>query len=46
MTNPDLTLIAALLDRSGSMESCSAATEKGRSVDWWGERFRPREQRC
>ena len=27
MTNPDLTLIAALLDRSGSMESCKRATE-------------------
>ena len=27
MTNPDLTLIAALLDRSGSMEGCKRATE-------------------
>ena len=27
MTNPDLTLIAALLDRSGSMEDCKRATE-------------------
>jgi hypothetical protein len=29
MTNPDLTLIAALLDRSGSMEDCKRATETG-----------------
>jgi hypothetical protein len=29
MTNPDLTLIAALLDRSGSMEECKKATESG-----------------
>lgn len=29
MTNPDLTLIAALLDRSGSMEDCKKATESG-----------------
>jgi hypothetical protein len=29
MTNPDLTLIAALLDRSGSGESCRKATESG-----------------
>ena len=29
MTNPDLTLIAALLDRSGSMEDCRRATETG-----------------
>jgi hypothetical protein len=29
MTNPDLTLIAALLDRTGSMESCKRATEDG-----------------
>lgn len=27
MTNPNLTLIAALLDRSGSMETCKRATE-------------------
>lgn len=27
--NPDLTLIAALLDRSGSMEDCKKATESG-----------------
>ena len=27
MTNPDLTLIAALLDRSGSMKDCKRATE-------------------
>lgn len=27
MTNPNLTLIAALLDRSGSMEACKKATE-------------------
>ena len=29
MTNTDLTLIAALLDRSGSMEDCKRATETG-----------------
>lgn len=29
MTNSDLTLIAALLDRSGSMEDCRRATETG-----------------
>lgn len=29
MTNADLTLIAALLDRSGSMKSCQKATETG-----------------
>ncbi len=29
MTNPNLTLIAALLDRSGSMEDCKRATETG-----------------
>ncbi len=29
MTNPDLTLIAALLDRSGSMHECKKATESG-----------------
>lgn len=29
MTNPNLTLIAALLDRSGSMRSCKEATETG-----------------
>jgi hypothetical protein len=29
MTNPNLTLIAALLDRSGSMEDCKKATESG-----------------
>lgn len=29
MTKSDLTLIAALLDRSGSMESCQRATESG-----------------
>jgi hypothetical protein len=29
MTNPNLTLIAALLDRSGSMEQCKTATESG-----------------
>ncbi|MGD9621370.1 MAG: VWA domain-containing protein [Mycolicibacterium sp.] len=29
MTNDSLTLIAALLDRSGSMESCKKATETG-----------------
>lgn len=29
MTNPELTLIAALLDRSGSMGSCKEATESG-----------------
>ena len=29
MTNADLTLIAALLDRSGSMEDCKKATETG-----------------
>lgn len=29
MTNPNLTLIAALLDRSGSMERCKTATETG-----------------
>ena len=29
MTNPDATLIAALLDRSGSMETCKHATEDG-----------------
>lgn len=29
MTNTDLTLIAALLDRSGSMEGCKTATESG-----------------
>ena len=29
MTNKDLTLIAALLDRSGSMQSCKRATETG-----------------
>lgn len=29
MTNPNLTLIAALLDRSGSMESSKVATESG-----------------
>lgn len=29
MTNPTLTLIAALLDRTGSMESCKDATEDG-----------------
>ena len=29
MTNPNLTLIAALLDRSGSMASCRTSTENG-----------------
>jgi hypothetical protein len=29
MTNSNLTLIAALLDRSGSMEDCKKATESG-----------------
>ena len=29
MSNTDLTLIAALLDRSGSMEGCRRATETG-----------------
>ncbi|MEO8813863.1 MAG: VWA domain-containing protein [Mycobacterium sp.] len=29
MTNPNLTLIAALLDRSGSMQDCKRATETG-----------------
>lgn len=29
MTNPNLTLIAALLDRSGSMRACRSATETG-----------------
>jgi hypothetical protein len=29
MTNPNLTLIAALLDRSGSMKDCKRATETG-----------------
>lgn len=29
MTNTDLTLIAALLDRSGSMQGCKRATETG-----------------
>lgn len=29
MTNTDLTLIAALLDRSGSMQNCQKATETG-----------------
>ncbi len=29
MTNPNLTLIAALLDRSGSMKTCKHATESG-----------------
>ena len=29
MTNADLTLIAALLDRSGSMQDCKRATETG-----------------
>lgn len=29
MSNPDLTLIAALLDRSGSMSDCKKATESG-----------------
>lgn len=29
MTNPDTTLIAALLDRSGSMEESKKATEDG-----------------
>ena len=29
MTNDNLTLIAALLDRSGSMQDCKRATETG-----------------
>jgi len=29
MTNPNLTLIAALLERSGSMQACRSATKTG-----------------
>ncbi|KQY02948.1 hypothetical protein ASD37_25730 [Mycobacterium sp. Root135] len=43
MTNANLTLIAALLDRSGSMEDCKRATESGFSEMMAKHRSEPSE---
>jgi hypothetical protein len=43
MTNPNLTVIAALLDRSGSMERCKLATETGFDEIIAGHRSEPGE---